>query len=585
MNLDHSYIRILEILQKNVYFTVILLIILLFIIPAGFSEERSGLVPLHILAVNDFHGQNVPGQTLNGTPVGSIPVLGSYLHDAISRYGNNTTIIALPGDITGASPSQSGLLLDEPAILFYNGFVRSDWNSQKDSDPTGVRIVATIGNHEFDRGIPELIRLIDGGNGETNITHLVDPYPGAFWPVIVSNVYINNTGKLLYPAYSIQEVNGIPVVFIGAVTRETAEISEPSDVAGVSFADEAESINKNVEELKKNGIHAFVVLLHEGGNQTPYEGQTEESGNITGVVADIVKALDEDVDIVISAHTHEFSNLDLKNAGGKPTLVTQAYAYDEAYADINLTLDPVTKDIASKSASIIPTYADRLPGSNPDPEAEDLLNETLIAVDPILDSVITYTDEPITRNLTEDGESALYDLFTDAMRWKLKTDMAVENIGALRADIEPGNITTGDAYTILPFNDQVVIVRMTGVEIKALLTQQWTRLVKPDHYLEISGFSYAYDPSKNPEDRIINITKDGKEIDLNANYTIAAQDFLAYGGDGYSVMNEGTIIFRGPEDVNVFIDYLKNLPSPVHIKTGGRIIPIGNVSLMESADG
>ena len=107
--------------QKKSYYLCFLLIILFFIIPAGFAEERPGLIPLHILAVNDFHGQNIPGQTLNGTPVGSIPVLGSYLHDAISRYGNNTTIIALPGDITGASPSQSGLLLDEPAILFYNG--------------------------------------------------------------------------------------------------------------------------------------------------------------------------------------------------------------------------------------------------------------------------------------------------------------------------------------------------------------------------------------------------------------------------------------------------------------------------------
>jgi hypothetical protein len=125
--------------HKNLYYNGLLLIILLFLIPAGLAEEQPELVPLHILVVNDFHGQNVPGQTLNGTPVGSSPVLGSYLNDAISRYGNNTTIIARPGDITGASPSQSGLLLDEPAILFYNGFVRSDWNSPKNSDPTGIK--------------------------------------------------------------------------------------------------------------------------------------------------------------------------------------------------------------------------------------------------------------------------------------------------------------------------------------------------------------------------------------------------------------------------------------------------------------
>jgi len=562
-----------------------LITILVFIPACPAADIPAEPVYLHILAVNDFHGQDIPGETFNGSPVGSIPVLSAYLHDAISEYGNNSTIIALPGDMTGASPAQSGLLLDEPAILFFNGFVRSGWNSPKDSDPTGVRVVATIGNHEFDRNLSELNRLIKGGNGDTNITHLVDPYPGAFWPVIASNVYINHTDKLLYPAYSVQEVNGIPVGFIGAVTIDTVELSKASDVAGVSFADEAESINKQVEALQKQKIHSFVILLHEGGNQTPYSGQTEESGDLTGRVLDIVSALDEDVDVVLSAHTHEFTNNYTPNAGGKPTLVTQADSYGEAYADINLTLDPVSKDIISKTASIIPAYADRWPGSNPDAGAEDLLNATLVAADPFLNNVITYTDEPITRNLTENGESALYDLFTDSMRWEMNTDMAVTNIGSLRADIEAGNITTGDVYTVLPFSDQVLTVNMTGKQIKELLIQQWTRTVKPDHYLQISGFSYAYDPSLDPEDRIINITKDGKEIDMNTNYSIAAQDFLAYGGDGYSEMENGTIIDRGPVDVDTFISYLEFLPSPVNIKTGGRIIPVGNISVHESADG
>jgi len=201
----------------------------------------------------------------------------------------------------------------------------------------------------------------------------------------------------------------------------------------------------------------------------------------------------------------------------------------------------------------------------------DAVNST---VAPLISEVIATTDIPLTRNSDENGESLLYDIATDAFRWDMKTNISILNIGYLRADIDAGEIATGDAYSVMPFHDQIYSVQMTGQQIKDLLNQQWTRTVKPDHLLQISGFSYFYDESRDPSDRVVNITIDGKEMDMNAYYTVATIDFLAHGGDGYTIMKEGTLVGYGALDVDEFIAYLKYIPSPIHEHTGGRINPV-----------
>lgn len=550
---------------------VCILLFTLFFIPAGVADSTNGPIPLHILAVNDFHGQLPAGQTMNGSPVGSIPILGAYLHEKMAEYGENNTIIAIPGDMSGASPAESNLLLDEPAILFFNSFVTGDWKDTTVRNNTPVRVVGTIGNHEFDRNLSELLILINGGDGDTNCTHLVDPYPGALWPVVVSNVYLKDSGELLFNPYIIRMVHDIPVAIIGAVTIDTEEISLPEDVEEVTFADEAESINNIVKELQKEGVHSFIILIHEGGKQTSYSGTTLETGDLSGRITSIVMRLDKDVDVVLSAHSHEFTNQFLPNAGGKPTLVTQAYSYSKAFADINLTLDPESHDIINKTATIIPAFTGEGAGLHPDKNAQELLDAVNESVSPLISEVIGSTDIPITRDLSEEGESLLYDIAADSMRMGMNTDMAVINLGALRADIPAGEITTGMAYSVMPFHDQVYKVQLTGTQMKDLLNQQWNRTVKPDNLLQISGFSYTYDNSKSQTDKVISITQDGKELDMNANYTVASTDYLASGGDGYTVMKEGSIIGYGDLDVDIFIEYLKSLPMPIETRTGGRI--------------
>jgi len=557
-----------------------LLLITLIIVHTGSGATTNNTIPLHILAVNDFHGQ-----TMNGSPVGSIPVLGAYLRDAISRYGAERTIIALPGDITGASPAESNLLLDEPAILFFNGLVNGDWKSYEAKNESGIKVVGTLGNHEFDRNSTELNRLLFGGNGNTTISHVVDPYPGALWPVIAANVFENGTDTLILKPYSIQMIDKVPVAFIGAITIQTQEISQPMNVKSISFTDEADAINAQVRTLQNQGIHSFIVLLHEGGTQTPYDGPTLETGDLSGRVASITMRLDEDVDVVLSGHTHEFTNQYLPNAGGKPTLVTQAYSYSKAYADINLTIDPAFQDIVEKSATIVPAYADRGPGLHQDQNSQELLDAVNTSVMSEISKIIATTDVPLTRTPSENGESNLYDLATDSMRWYMDTDMAIINEGALRDDIDAGEITTGAAYTVMPFHDQILTVQLTGAQIKDLLNQQWDRTIRPDHLLQISGFSYTYDASQNPTDRVLSIMQNGSEIDMNNLYTVATTDFLAFGGDGYSIMEDGDIIAYGLYDVDIFIAYLTSLPSPIQLINEGRISIVNKSPLSYQTQG
>ena len=234
-------------------------------------------------------------------------------------------------------------------------------------------MIATFGNHEFDKGTAELMRKIEGGNGTTNITHLVDPYPGSNMTFVSSNVVWKTNDTPLVDPYVILDAGGVRIAFIGADTIKTPSIQKAANIEGVVFKDEAGSINRYVPEIQQEGVHAIVVLLHEGGEQEAYDGQTRNGGNVTGRVTEIVAALDPDVDVVLSAHTHEFTNAYLENAGKNPVLVTQAYSYSRAFADVDLYIDPVSGEIVDKSAEIVRAYADRPPGTSPDPEASAFL--------------------------------------------------------------------------------------------------------------------------------------------------------------------------------------------------------------------
>ena len=527
--------------------------------------------PVHvkILAINDFHGQLPKGQTMNKRQTGSAPVLASYLKSAMA-YGNaDGTIIALPGDIVGASPPQSGLLSDEPSLLFFNEFANPSCMGKIGED-YGCNMVATPGNHEFDRGTVELLRQVYGGNGNSSITHLVDPYPGSRSSYTCANVVWKENGTTIFPPYVIRNVSGVSIAFIGADTITTPERLAPHRADDVRFLNETESINRYVAEVRKNGIHAIVILLHEGGDQQTYEGSTLDKANVTGRVTGIVAGLDGDVDVVLSGHTHAFTNAYLPNAAGKPVLVTQAWSYSKGYADVDLTLDPVSRDIVKKSARIVVAYADSPPGTPPDPEAAALMAKGEQAVAPVIGRQIAVVAHDITHEVNIDGESTLGDLLADAQRSVMDTDVAFITTGTMRADLKQGNATWGDLFTIQPFSGTVVSMRLTGQQIHDALERQWQEPLPP-HPLAVSGLAYTYDSTRPAGSRVQKVFVGSVPLDLAATYTAAMMDYLSIGGDGYTVFTNGTLITTGPSDVDTLASYLKSFPQPVNMTVDGRM--------------
>lgn len=545
--------------QAIIGLLVLLAVVLAPIALSGYFSPDPEPVHVRILAVNDFHGQLSAGQNLNGEPAGSAPVLGSYLRSATADTDGVATFIALPGDVVGASPPASGLLLDEPAVLFFNSLA---------DDCTGI--IATFGNHEFDRGTDELLRMVGGGNGATAVTHLADPYPGAAAEYVSSNVVWKTNGTLLAAPYTIRDAGGAKIAFVGATTVETPSIVKAASIEDLRFEDEIASINRYVPEIQQQGVHAIVVLLHEGGRQEPYDGPTREGGNVTGRVAGIVAGLDADVDVVLSGHTHAFTNAYLENAGKNPVLVTQAYSYSRAFADVSLVIDPVTGEVTHTSARIVPAYGN---GTSPDPEALALLETCEEAVRPMTGRTITAASSDITRVETGAGESPLGNLVADGQRAAMGADIAFITTGSLRAEIAEGDVTWGDLYAVQPFSSTVLSMTLTGEQVRNVLEQQWESPLPP-HNLAVSGLTYSFDESKPAGSRVVEVRVNGTALDPNAEYTAAMVDFLAAGGDRYTVFKEGTNVVPGPFDVDALVAYMEALPEPVNAKPDGRITKV-----------
>jgi 5'-nucleotidase len=486
----------------------------------------------------------------------------------------DSVIVALPGDIVGASPPESGLLLDEPTMLYFNGFANSYCPIGSRDANSSCNMVAGLGNHEFDKGIKELMRKIGGGDGTANISRLVEPYPGSRSTYTCANVVWKANNTPILPPYTLRTVGGVPVAFIGAVTSNTPRIQNAAYIEDVLFLDEAGSVNRYIPEIQARGVHAIIVLLHEGGTQAAYAGPTQMNTTVTGRVAEIVPRLDPDVDVVMSAHTHVFTNAYLNNSGNKPVLVTQAWSYSRGYADIDLIINRATGEIVEKTAEIIPAYADQSPGTNPDPAVAAFLAADKKIVEPVVEELIGTAAADITREQDLAGESALGDMVADSQRAAMKADAGFLSSGSVRADLREGKIRWGDLYAVQPFAGTVLSMTLSGDQIRRVLEQQWEEPLSP-HNLMVSGLVYTWDPARPAGSRVMNVTINNRPLDSTAAYTASMVDFLAGGGDGYTTFKEGTNITNGPLDVDALVAYTEFLPQPVNVTNDGRIRRIG----------
>ena len=530
----------------------------------------SGALHVKLLGINDFHGQLDTGKLVSGRPVGGAAVLASYLEAAQSGLEDQTLIVHA-GDLVGASPPSSALLEDEPSVQFLNTLANASCTVLDKLNPH-CNIVGTLGNHEFDEGMTELLRLLNGGNFAQG-PFLEDPYPGASFPYVSANVIVTASGQPLIRPFVVKEVHGVPVGFIGAVLKATPTIVTPTGVAGLTFLDEADAINAQVPALHALGVHAIVVTIHQGGFQSSYAGPTRPASLLTSgpEITDIVRRLDNDIDVVISGHTHAFTNAFLPNQNGKRILVTQAFSASTAYDDVDLLIDPVTKDVTSSVASIVTTFGDAGPGLTPDPRVAAIMAAANARVAPLVNQVFG-TSPALTRTQNTAGESPLGDLIADsqlAAMASLGTQFAFMNPGGIRADLDAGDVTFGDLFTIQPFGNTLVKLDMTGAQIVTVLEQQWLGQTTPK-ILQIAGFDYTWDPSKPVGSRIVEVRLGGVPIDLAASYVVVCNNFLATGGDGFVGFKAGLNQVGGPVDLDAITEYVE-AHSPLAVPAGNRI--------------
>ncbi|OFX20308.1 MAG: hypothetical protein A2V77_17105 [Anaeromyxobacter sp. RBG_16_69_14] len=535
-----------------------------------------------ILAVNDFHGQLPAGKLVDGRPAGSAPVLAAYLRSAMAGKESRTVLVEA-GDLVSASPASSALLQDEPTIAFFNSFAnascgtlpppegQSQGADRFDAlfDP-GCNLVGVPGNHEFDRGVAELMRLLGGGNHRSG-PFLDDPWRGARFPVVASNVR-KASGETLFRPYVVKVIDSVRVAFVGAGQRDTPHLVSPSGVAGIAFDDEATSINAQVPELQAKGIHAIVAVVHDGGSgQAPYVGPTDPAA--TGLSADVnklVARLDTDVDVLVTAHTHAFANALLPNAGGREVLVVQANSAGTAFAHIDLVVDRTSGDVVGKTARIVTTFADV--ALTPDPAAARLTAAAAAKIAPVAGRIVARVAGVISRTPSAAGESPLGELVADAQRAAAGgADFAITNAGGVRADLPPScgspacTVTWGDCFAAQPFSNRVVSSTLTGQQLYRLLEQQWANQDAPS-ILQISGFGYTWSASAPAGMKVVpgSVRKaDGTRVEPGVSYVVAMNDFLSAGGDGFTVLKEGKPATVGPLVLDALVAFLKAQPQPV----------------------
>ena len=534
-----------------------------------------------LLSFNDFHGALEPpvgsGGLVNGTPAGGVEYLATYVKRlrADAAAGGEKVITAGAGDMVGASPLISAAFHDEPGVEALSQF--------------GLD-VTSVGNHEFDEGVTELRRLQSGGCHPTDGCQDGDGFAGADYRYLAANVVDRKTRMPILAPVDIRFVRGVPVAFVGMTLKGTASIVNPAGIQNVEFLDEVETANRYADILKFFGIRSMVLLIHEGGQQNPPPTPQNPSdcANFAGPITNIVAGLRPEYGVVVSGHTHRFYSCALPNSSGADTVVTSAGSNGTLVTDIQFTLDPRSRRFASVAAhNVVVENGVKLPDGtwakdaagnfvrNPalvDPDAKRLVDKYRTAVAPIANRVVGTITGDIVRATNAAGESPLGDVIADAQlayTADAQAQLALMNPGGIRADLSygfspggeaPGEVTYGEGFTVQPFNNLVVTQTLTGAQLKEVLEQQFAGYggAQLDRILQISaGFTYSYDRTRAPGDRVSGITLNGTPIDPAASYRVTSNDFLANGGDGFTKLTAGTSRVTAPGfDIDALVTYL-----------------------------
>lgn len=542
----------------------------------------SGPVEVQLLAFNDFHGNLEPPQQVVASDHGAVPAGGAaYLASALKSLRTPNSVTVAAGDLIGATPISSALFLDEPAI--------------KALSLAGLDLAA-VGNHEFDRGSAELLRMQKGGCEKftKRVPCAVEPFEGAGFQYLAANV-LTEGGTPLLPATAIREVGGVKIGFIGLTLKETATLVAPTGVAGLRFADEAATANALVPGLKAAGAASVVLLIHQGASTA---GRYDDPAcpGLAGDVLPIIERLDPAISVVVSGHTHNAYLCRLPIAGGGERLLTSAGKYGTMVTDIRMTFDRDSQTLTGARGDFVIV------------QGEPFANARLTA--PLVPAVRTFAPDPQVAALVARyreaasgaanrpvgtlrgslakgeglAESTAADFIADS-QWFIArdpargaADLALMNNGGARTDLTPaadGTVTFGQIFAMQPYANNIVTKSYTGAELVAVLEQMFdsgtNTLAKPNLMMPSANVRIRFDRSRPAGQRIVGVTIDGRQLDPKRTYRVAINNYLASGGDNFSKLAAGRDPVDGGLDLDATEAYLATAPKA---PGGGRLIDL-----------
>jgi 5'-nucleotidase len=517
------------------------------------STASRAPVTINLVAMNDFHGNLEPSRY---TPTGAAGAKEKAIRaggaEAVAaalqawRKQDQDLLFVSAGDLVGASPAMSSLWADEPTIEAMNML--------------DLRVSA-VGNHEFDAGRKELLRQQNGGCDSARpakACQMAKTYGGAKFTYLAGNVLDSATGKPFIPAFRIEETKGVKVGLVGVVLQDTQSVVMASGIAGLKFGDEAEAINRAIPAMRAQGADVIVALVHQGGTTVDNPMQPG-CANLKGPIVDIVKKLDPAIKLVITGHTHQGY---LCQVDGRT--VTQAASYGHLLTRIAMQVEKGSGTVGDIKVENVLMKAGDFPADEKMAAFIAKVKESSRAA--LNRPVARLASAPVLRKQNEAGEAPLGNLIADAIlaaTRNLGVQIGFMNEGGIRKDLEAGenNVAAfGQTQAVLPFGNTLVVMDLTGAQLRNLLEQQWHSASANGSMLQVSnGFSYRWDEKRPVGSRVSAITLNGKPLEDARTYRIVANNFLAEGGDNFPEFAKGSNrLETGLLDLDAFTEYLRN---------------------------
>lgn len=534
------------------------------------TQQPPRTTELTLFAINDFHGNIQPAQPtplmprvadpatgeVKAQPAGGVAYLATAMTTLRAKYPDS--IVVAGGDLIGASPLISSLLRDEPSLAAMSQL--------------GISASA-LGNHELDAGLPELLRKARGECGPTEC--LWPGFKGPGFPYLGANVLDANTGKPLLPTHVMKQSAGLKVAIAGVATKDTPHVIVARAIQGIRFADEADTLNALVPQLKAEGAQVLVAIMHEGGVQGPggsANDPTYACPTLGGRVLDIAQRLDPAYAIIIGGHTHQAYTCKIDGR-----LVVQGGSYGGWITEAHLKLDASGRVLDAQAVNhpvLQSVYA-------PNPALANLVAQAAALTQAARNKPVATLPRGASRHAKEpNGDSWLGNLIADSQlayaRKQGPADVAFMNPGGIRADltVEPGKPTTmSDLLAVQPFGNDIVALTLTGQQLWDILQRQLPKGDASPRMLQPSStLRYHWRMGADGVAQLGEILIDGQPLNRTRDYRVVVNNFLSEGGDAQAGFKHGRDRAVLGTDIDALVELLRDNPQAVTQAAPGRIV-------------